>query len=344
MEIELNLDTRLEDFLNQPKFAGIRDYVIYSPMGYHRHLYGKTLRELSEIGWNAESMLYGLQRLSEVSEDPRFYAPVYEGGEAGENSRVYAAFSENGEAGEDPRKKDVNVLFFPAKVRTGKPFFIIAAGGGYSGVCSIVEGYPVAARLNELGFDAFVLTYRVGGKGVLPKPLEDLSAAVRLILNRAELYGLRDTRYAVAGFSAGGNLTALFGTERHGYAKYGVPRPVALVPVYPVINMNTFSGKTDGDRAFCEIMYGENFTEADVAAHNVDELAAGNYPPSYILCCKDDPVVPWRNSVLLKEKLDALGIPAVLEMCETGGHGFGEGRGTEAEGWIQRAAEFVSQI
>ena len=33
-----------------------------------------------------------------------------------------------------------------------------------------------------------------------------------------------------------------------------------------------------------------------------------------------------------------------MRMGEKGGHGFGEGRGTDAEGWIERAIEFYEKV
>ena len=52
--------------------------------------------------------------------------------------------------------------------------------------------------------------------------------------------GANGERYIVCGFSAGGNLTALWGTKNHGYAAYGLPKPEALFPIYPVTDLHLF--------------------------------------------------------------------------------------------------------
>ena len=59
------------------------------------------------------------------------------------------------------------------------PFAVVCPGGGYSMVCSFIEGTPVARRLNGLGISAFIVYYRVRGKARYPHPQDDLARAVR---------------------------------------------------------------------------------------------------------------------------------------------------------------------
>lgn len=56
-------------------------------------------------------------------------------------------------------------------IRDGKkhPFAIVCLGGGYSMVCSFLEGVPYANRLNERGYSAFVLHYRCRKKQGIPR-------------------------------------------------------------------------------------------------------------------------------------------------------------------------------
>ena len=46
-------------------------------------------------------------------------------------------------------------------------------------------------------------------------------------------------------------------------------------------------------------------------------------PPVFLVNCKDDPVVNYRNSVLLDSALTAQKVPHVYIQYTTGGHGFG---------------------
>ena len=83
-----------------------------------------------------------------------------------------------------------------------------------------------------------MVSYRVGGPALLPAPMEDLAQAIRFILEKADFFGVAQENYAVAGFSAGGHLVAEWGSDNVGYAAYGLPKPAAIFPVYPVIDMN----------------------------------------------------------------------------------------------------------
>lgn len=147
----------------------------------------------------------------------------------------------------------------------------------------------------------FVLTYRVGEIGILPKPLEDLAAALRFIGRHSKEFSLNPDNYAVGGFSAGGNLITMWGTENAGYKAYGLPRPTALFPVYPVVDIKALE-EHEKDREFIKIMLGEDYTQ------------------------------------------EALGTAAVLEEGEHAPHGFGDGTGTDVEGWPERAADFLENV
>lgn len=62
----------------------------------------------------------------------------------------------------DPTKERTGLLWFPAGKKG--PFALVCAGGAYLSVASLVEAFPVARRLNELGITAFVMQYRAGVK------------------------------------------------------------------------------------------------------------------------------------------------------------------------------------
>ena len=51
-------------------------------------------------------------------------------------------------------------------LRDGKkhPFALLVPGGGYSMVCSFIEGVPFAKKLNAMGISAFILYYHVRKK------------------------------------------------------------------------------------------------------------------------------------------------------------------------------------
>lgn len=237
-----------------------------------------------------------------------------------------------------PKKQITKLFWLPADEKTEekKPFVAICAGGGYTSVCSLVEAFPVARRINQLGYDAFVISYRVGGPALLPAPMEDLAQALRFILEKADSFGVAKENYAVAGFSAGGHLVAEWGADNVGYAAYGLHKPAAIFPVYPVIDMDLIVKRGGG---FIQTIVGDDVEKA-LREYSVQNHVWKGYPPTFSVHCKDDPgVLPW-HSECLQEAIRAQGIPCRMKLGATGGHGIGEGRGSDVEGWIEEALAF----
>ena len=223
-------------------------------------------------------------------------------------------------------------------LRDGKthPFALICPGGAYQEVCSFIEGTPIARRLNERGVSAFILYYRVRRKARFPHPQDDLARAVGEILSRAEEFGVEGENYSVWGSSAGGHLAASFGTESMGWAKYGLPKPGAIVLIYPVISMDpALTHALTHDN-----LLGKHVTLAQERAASVDGQVSPAYPRTYLWCGDADASVPPENSRRMAAALERAGVPVCFEIFRGVEHGVGPGTGTAAEGWIDHAADF----
>ena len=282
--------------------------------------------------WSVESMVRGLTELSALAEKGNVLFDVYP----------------PAEIEEDPSREHVKLWFMPSKVQpSDKPFILCYAGGAYQTVCSLAEAFPVAARMAELGYNVFMPTYRVGFSPLMPKPLEDIDAALGYILAHAEDFHLSDTRYVLNGFSAGAHLISLWGTESSGYVKYGKPKPHALFPVYTVSRF--FTDDMDENsrmvmNGLLTVLLGPGFDQESADRYDVLKNMTAAYPPCYLVHARDDTTVDYRNSTDMAAALEACGIPCELELAENGEHGFGDGRGTAAYGWIERALRFSEAL
>ena len=278
---------------------------------------------------------------------------------AGEDDFVWNVYTDE-EIAADSDKADVKLFWFPAGYETDpdghkalknadRPFVFAISGGAYTSVCNLAEAFPTAASLNELGVNVLALNYRVNEsepdkitEALFPKPLDDTAAAINFIFSHMDSFGLKNREYIVTGFSAGASLTVQWGLKNHGYAHYGLPRPKAMFPVYPVID----NGMSDPESAhwFNTIMFGPGYEEALLHEYSVPERITSEYPPCYIVHAEDDPVVPVENSKKLHALLKGLNIPCEAEIVPAGGHGFGDGSGTPAAGWTARAMEFAGKL
>lgn len=317
----IDKNTRMSEI---KEFSGFSDFLMYKSVVGGKTASEQTLGELQEQipSWNAENMAKGLRRLQECQREENTCFNVYE------------------EAQDDPQKQDVKIWHLPAGKKTEIPFIIMASGGSYTSVCSAVESFPAAAEFNKLGYDVFVLNYRVGGEGLLPKPLEDLAAAYQYIVRNKERFRVGG-EYIVCGFSAGANLACLWGTESAGYKRYQIRKPEALILAYPLVSFRYMYEETKEE--LLTTILGRDIEQEKADQYDAARHITADYPSSYIVHCMDDSAVPAEGAKQLKELLDKHWVPVKLEIGREGGHGFGSGEGTKMEGWPERAAEFVQK-
>ena len=225
----------------------------------------------------------------------------------------------------------------PYLIRDGKkhPIAIICPGGGYRRVCNFIEGYPFAKKLNKMGYHAFVVYYRVRNLAVYPNPQDDLARAVREIHDHAKEWNLDMKGYSVWGSSAGGHLAASFGTDTMGYTKYGLPKPGALILVYPVVTMgdDTHSGSRN-------YLIGAYAAQEYIDLTSVHKQVTENYPSTFLWWGDCDGTVPPINSLMLKDALEQNRIPNLCIEYQGVDHGVGIGKGLPCEGWFEKAVAF----
>lgn len=73
-----------------------------------------------------------------------------------------------------------------------------------------------------------------------------------------------------------------------------------------------------------------------------------DYPPTFLWYGRNDTmlkafVYPLQGPTLAKA-LKASGVPNRVEVYDNARHGIGIGAGTDAEGWVERAAEFWQSV
>lgn len=233
------------------------------------------------------------------------------------------------------RKNEYELKEFVIKDGKKHPVAIICPGGGYSAVCSFVEGEPYARRLNAMGISAVVVYYRCRKKAAYPVPMDDLARAVREVFERADEWNLDMENYSVWGSSAGGHLAASFGTESMGYVKYGLPKPGALILTYPVVTMGELTHA--GSR---KNLLGKQPTAEMIELTSIERQVTENYPPTFVWCGDADRTVPPKNSEMLVQALEDTEVPYQFMEYPGVDHGVGLGAGLACDGWIDEAVEF----
>ena len=231
---------------------------------------------------------------------------------------------------------------------------VVCPGGSYFWHDMQNEGVKVAEWLQSIGVSAFVLDYRVGGVpsfifhwrlgrtgNQYPDAQNDLQKAILYIKDHASEWGVDTARVGAMGFSAGGHLVMSvverYDTERS--------RPAFVAPIYPVV---TFSADCVHKRSRRGLLGDSGKYDRELRRRLSLELnVPDDCPPVFLVNCVDDPVVDYRNSVLLDSALSARGVPHRYIQYKSGGHGFGasEDKGTpECRAWRREFITWLREI
>lgn len=225
------------------------------------------------------------------------------------------------------------VTLWAYTVGEGKPFTLILPGGGYTMVAETVEGRPYAEKINELGYNAFVLRYTTGtdpDNPLLYRPLEDVALAMNFIINNGDFFDIDTEGYAVIGSSAGGHLAATWSSLPVGSVNYHLPRPVTAILAYASTHIFDTSRSN---------LLGDNPSEETRKAFSADENIDADYPATYQWVFIEDASV-CDHTKLMESALQDAGIPHLSRYFTGGKHGLGLAEGYEAEGWMEEAITF----
>ncbi len=291
-------------------------------------MWNKTLAQLREEHFGGE-LREGFERLFAAAETGEWYYPLYS----------------DEECAEDAERKGVNLVWFPSadSAADKRPYILLVPGGGFVNVWNLTEGWPVAAQFNRLGYHVFILTYQVDSPDrQMERNMGDFARALRLIESRADRFHVRADRYITCGFSAGGYLVCLWNTEK-GYPAYGLPKPAATFPVYPVVTLRPGISYEPDDPEDAVWLYGCDMETARHSAYEIPDHAEG-FPPAAVFLAAGDELVSPENSKLLASSLEKLGILCRLEIGPEGGHGFADGTGMCMAGWTGRAVRWFETL
>lgn len=229
--------------------------------------------------------------------------------------------------GSDPAGFRPSLTSYPVPEGTPvKGAMLLCSGGAFRIRSDNAEGGPSAGAFARLGYQSFVVDYRIrpytqqeGGV--------DLARAICFVHAHAEDYGLPNTdAIAIGGFSAGGIQCG----ETLLNWKADVS-PQTLDPSYVPDTLDSVSASA----AACAMVY-SFYGRLSVAEKDGDVLLAGNLPPTYYCYGTEDPFYDqFEGQVGL---MSQLGYTVRARVLDGWPHGFGaEG------GWIPEFDRFAQE-
>lgn len=220
-------------------------------------------------------------------------------------------------------------VYQPPKDKANGCCVVICPGGGYGILAWDLEGTEVAEWLNSIGVTGVVLKYRVPRRdkeSPHTAPLQDAQRAIRLVRKNAQAWGIDPTRVGVLGFSAGGHLTVMTGTQwdKTTYEKIDETdrlscRPDFLIPIYAAY----LGDKKDDSQLSSSLRISKET------------------PPTFMAVTLDDKMRGLHAGLLLAE-LKKVGVAAEAHIFVRGGHGYGLRPSADAvSGWPKLCEQWL---
>ncbi len=258
----------------------------------------------------------------------------------------------------DDKRAYVDAYISDAK-RTVSDAMLVIPGGGYAHCCLDREGESIALAFLAKGFNAFVLSYRVGDSDRYPDQLCDAARALLHIKKNAERYQIDPDRVFGVGFSAGGHLLGTLATisERQnvldilGTGSESL-KLAGVIFSYPVV---TALHKTH-EGSFCHLTGKEfaDITEEEKCELSVENHVSENSPPAFIWHTAEDKSVPLNGTFALAQSYIDRELPMTLRVYPYGIHGIALGNKiTDVYGnliqpiaahWVDEAMEWINTL
>ncbi|GHT09301.1 hypothetical protein FACS189426_07310 [Bacteroidia bacterium] len=248
------------------------------------------------------------------------------------------------------QKRSELTVYIPEKEKNTGISIIICPGGSYRYLGMKKEGSEVAEYLQSRGIAAFVLHYRVGLQGNRhPVMIQDLQRSIQLVKENCREYNIDPDKVGVMGFSAGGHLAGISGT----YFDTNFMEPLGIIPkisfkpafvamIYPVISMS--NEEITHKRSRRNLLGYRHRKKEMEDLMSLEKHVREDMPPVFLLQCKGDKTVDYRNSEYYDKALSEKNVKHQFLLLDENGHGFGIRANGKATGWIDEFVEWVKSV
>jgi len=231
-------------------------------------------------------------------------------------------------------------LFLPKQRAGSKPLpIIVFIHGGAWKNGDKRSGFRHLAPLVATGkYAGATIEYRLTGQAIWPAQIHDCKAAIRWLRGNAKQHGLDPNRLVAWGTSAGGHLVAMLGTtggveELDGDLGDHDDQSSRVTAVINFFGPSDLATMNEGGSTMDH--YAKDSPETNLIGETVQaarekwdaasplSYVSADDAPMLIMHGDKDPLVPHRQSVIVRDALVQAGVEATLVTVKDAGHGFG---------------------
>ena len=255
---------------------------------------------------------------------------------------------------------DLKLDVITAGENSPRPVLIYFHGGGW--VAGNKDGLmltvlPYVAR----GMDAVTVDYRLASQALAPAAVEDGRCALHWVVRHAKEYGFDTNKIVIAGESAGGHLALMIGmlTPAAGFDdtcevpmdswQTTGPKDVkvaAIVNFFGPTDLQVFLEPSTSDtsalpmpRYMAMRWLGDQPNRIELAKRlSPLTYVRKDLPPILTVHGDKDPIVPYKQALILRDALEHVGAQNQLTTIERGGHG-----GTPPFAWTLQQSQTAHQ-
>lgn len=212
-------------------------------------------------------------------------------------------------------------VFTPTENSKGIGLLFMVSGGWVSQWAPPDQlASSLIAPVLKQGYTVFAVRHGSSPKYVVPECVADVKLALKHIYEHANDYKVNKNKLGVFGFSAGGHLSLILGTQSNdkGTADSD-PRVAAVVAIFPPTDLAPYVEPGNPRREQFPALKFDPKQAADVSPL---KFVTKDDAPTYLVHGDKDDLVPLWHSEKIVEEFNRVGVKNGLDVIEGAGHGF----------------------
>lgn len=210
-------------------------------------------------------------------------------------------------------------VFVPSKNARGIGTMLMVSGGWVSAWTEPENLYGLIRPVVEHGYTVFAVRHGSSPRYLIPEISQDVKLALKHIHNHAPEFGVDRGRLGVFGFSAGGHLSLILGTQTNQEGDASAPRVRAVVAVFPPTDLGPY---VDPNNPLREQFPALKFDPSEADKYSPLKHVTGDDAATLLVHGDKDELVPIWHSQKIDEAFEAASVPHSLITVEGAAHGF----------------------